>query len=98
MIKLPTSQRRGGAAVNTRPLVGILSQPGDGMEYSLSSDWNALGEVPVPKNYTTSYIAASYVKFVEAGGARVVPLIYNEPEDVLRQVGFEPFSFSLKCK
>jgi len=27
----------------------------------------------------TSYIAASYVKLVEAGGARVVPLVYNSP-------------------
>jgi len=84
-----SSSASGGeaAVVNSRPLVGILSQPGDGMEYSLTSDWNAMGEKPLPPNYTTSYIAASYVKFVEAGGGRVVPLIYNEPEEVLREVG-----------
>ena len=31
-------------------------------------------------NYT-SYIAASYVKFVESGGARVVPILINQPDD-----------------
>lgn len=89
-IKFPSQRRYNGrdeasAVLNSRPLVGILSQPGDGMAYSLTSDWNALGEKPLPPNYNTSYIAASYVKFVEAGGGRVVPLIYNEPEDVLRE-------------
>ena len=29
----------------------------------------------------TSYIAASYVKYLEMAGARVVPLIYNQPSD-----------------
>ena len=51
---------------NPRPLIGILSQPGD----------------PAPEGH--SYIAASYVKFAEAGGARVVPLLVDDPEDVLR--------------
>ncbi|KAB2043869.1 hypothetical protein ES319_D01G049200v1 [Gossypium barbadense] len=32
-----------------------------------------------------SYIVASYVKFVEAAGGRVIPLIYNEPEEILFQ-------------
>lgn len=91
MIKLPSSRRTPSerSAVTTRPLVGILSQPGDGMEYSLTSDWSAVGDEtgdkPFPPNYTTSYIAASYVKFVEASGGRVVPLIYNEPEHILRE-------------
>jgi gamma-glutamyl hydrolase len=31
---------------------------------------------------TDSYMMAAYVKFMEAAGARVVPLIWNEPEDV----------------
>lgn len=30
-----------------------------------------------------SYIAASYVRFVQSAGARVIPLIYNEPRDTL---------------
>lgn len=54
------------AALNPRPLIGILSQPGD----------------PAPEGH--SYIAASYVKFAEAGGARVVPLLVDDAEDVLR--------------
>ncbi|PON98492.1 Peptidase C26, gamma-glutamyl hydrolase [Trema orientale] len=56
-----------------RPVIGILSHPGDGASGRLS---NATG---------ASYIAASYVKFVESAGARVIPLIYNEPLEVLYQ-------------
>ncbi|KAM1902109.1 hypothetical protein EV1_030668 [Malus domestica] len=59
--------------INYRPVIGILSHPGDGASGRLS---NAA---------TASYIAASYVKFVESAGARVIPLIYNEPPDVLFQ-------------
>ncbi|XP_042477374.1 gamma-glutamyl hydrolase 2-like isoform X2 [Macadamia integrifolia] len=54
-----------------RPVIGILSHPGDGASGRLNNDSNA------------SYIAASYVKFVESAGARVIPLIYNEPREVL---------------
>ncbi|KAJ4837383.1 Gamma-glutamyl hydrolase 2 [Turnera subulata] len=57
--------------LNYRPVIGILSHPGDGASGRLN---NASG---------TSYIAASYVKFVESAGARVIPLIYNEPPDIL---------------
>ncbi|KAG2282084.1 hypothetical protein Bca4012_050609 [Brassica carinata] len=57
--------------LNHRPVIGILSHPGDGASGRLSNDT------------TSTYIAASYVKFAEAGGARVIPLIYNEPEDFL---------------
>lgn len=60
--------------LNYRPVIGILSHPGDGASGRLS---NAS---------TASYIAASYVKFVESAGARVIPLIYNEPTDILFQV------------
>ncbi|KAF4363844.1 hypothetical protein F8388_000509 [Cannabis sativa] len=56
-----------------RPVIGILSHPGDGASGRLSNATNA------------SYIAASYVKFVESAGARVIPLIYNEPIEVLYQ-------------
>ncbi|XP_020231388.1 gamma-glutamyl hydrolase 2 [Cajanus cajan] len=54
-----------------QPVIGIVSHPGDGASGRLS---NATG---------ASYIAASYVKLVEAAGARVVPLIYNEPPETL---------------
>ncbi|GLT72424.1 hypothetical protein SLA2020_443610 [Shorea laevis] len=57
--------------LNYRPVVGILSHPGDGASGRLNNATNA------------SYIAASYVKFVESAGARVIPLIYNEPPEVL---------------
>ncbi|KAJ9562793.1 hypothetical protein OSB04_007953 [Centaurea solstitialis] len=58
--------------LNYRPVIGILSHPGDGASGRLSNATDA------------SYIAASYVKFVESAGARVIPLIYNEPPEVLQ--------------
>lgn len=42
----------------TRPVLGILSQAADG---------------PL-RAYGEEYIAASYIKFIESAGARVVPL------------------------
>lgn len=60
--------------LNYRPVIGILSHPGDGASGRLTNDTSS------------TYIAASYVKFAEAGGARVIPLIYNEPEELLFQV------------
>lgn len=60
--------------LNYRPVIGILSHPGDGASGRLNNATNA------------SYIAASYVKFVESAGARVIPLIYNEPREILFQV------------
>jgi gamma-glutamyl hydrolase len=57
-----------------QPVIGILSHPGDGASGRLSNATDA------------SYIAASYVKFVEAAGARVVPLIYTEPWKKLLEV------------
>ncbi|KAG9448180.1 hypothetical protein H6P81_014308 [Aristolochia fimbriata] len=55
------------------PVIGILSHPGDGASGRLNNDTNV------------SYIAASYVKLVESAGARVIPLIYNEPMEVLTE-------------
>lgn len=60
--------------LNYKPVIGILSHPGDGASGRLNNDTNA------------SYIAASYVKLAEAGGARVIPLIYNDPEELLFKV------------
>ncbi|KAK4484664.1 hypothetical protein RD792_007253 [Penstemon davidsonii] len=59
--------------LNYRPVIGILSHPGDGASGRLNNATNA------------SYIAASYVKFVESAGARVIPLVYNEPSDILKE-------------
>ncbi|BAT92699.1 hypothetical protein VIGAN_07150500 [Vigna angularis var. angularis] len=58
--------------LNQRPVIGILSNPGDGCSGRLS---NSSG---------VSHIAASYVKFVESGGARVIPLLYNESPESLK--------------
>jgi gamma-glutamyl hydrolase len=54
------------ADFNDRPIIGILSQPGD----------------PAPDG--ASYIAASYVKWVESAGARVVPIEYDLTEAEVR--------------
>lgn len=64
--------------LNYKPVIGILTHPGDGR---LDARLHSL-------SYATniSYIAASYVKLAETGGARVIPLIYNEPEELLFQV------------
>lgn len=55
------------AALNNRPIIGILSQPGD----------------PAPNG--ESYIAASYVKWVEAAGARVIPIFYDMTKEQVRR-------------
>ncbi|GAA6107997.1 zgc:171566 [Tachysurus ichikawai] len=51
---------------NYRPVIGVLSQE------NLESDHHAKG---------SSYIAASYVKYLESAGARVVPIRINETEE-----------------
>lgn len=53
--------------LNDRPIIGILSQPGD----------------PAPDGM--SYIAASYIKWVEAAGARVIPIMYDLTDDEIRE-------------
>lgn len=49
-------------ALNDRPIVGILSQE----TYSVNKYF--------PDEEYKSYIAASYVKFIESAGARVIPI------------------------
>lgn len=49
---------------NNRPIIGVLSQE---QSYYLHTKY--------PEENYTSYIAASYVKSVEASGARVVPIL-----------------------
>lgn len=67
--------------LNFRPVIGILSHPGDGASGRLNNQSGV------------SYIAASYVKFVESAGARVIPLIYNERREILFNV--REYSFSI---
>ena len=54
--------------LNYRPIVGILAQE---MSHSLEP-W-------FPNS--TSYIGAAYVKYIEQAGARVVPVLINQPEE-----------------
>ncbi|KAM3287093.1 gamma-glutamyl hydrolase 2 [Capsicum chacoense] len=60
-------------AINYRPVIGIVSHPGDGASGRLNSSSDV------------SYIAASYVKFAEMGGARVIPIIYTDPPEIINQ-------------
>jgi len=58
------------STLNLRPIIGILTQP----------------TVPVltsALNNGSSFITASYVKWVESGGARVVPIPYNASQEEL---------------
>lgn len=57
------------AALNVEPIIGVLAQE---ISYSLVDKYE--------ENYE-SYIAASYVKFVEGAGARVVPIWINRTRD-----------------
>ena len=57
--------------LNEQPVIGIVAQ---GIDSDFSGD-------PRFDGYD-SYIMAAYVKFVEAAGARVVPILYNEPTSV----------------
>lgn len=62
----PGSEAARGQHLNYRPIIGILAQEN-------------LPEDPSP--HGTSYIAASYVKYIESAGARVVPIRINRTEE-----------------
>ncbi len=59
------------STINNRPIVGILTQPSEYKEYPGS-------------NY--SYIPTAYIEFVEASGARVLPIKYNLPNETLHEI------------
>ena len=56
--------------LNERPIIGILAQELPG---SLEEFYNGT-------NFT-SYIGAAYVKYIEAAGARVVPILINQDDE-----------------
>jgi gamma-glutamyl hydrolase len=56
--------------LNKQPVIGILTQTKE--KYMKGPDFDGY----------TSYIMSSYVKYMEAAGARVVPIIYGEPMEV----------------
>ncbi|XP_026323073.1 gamma-glutamyl hydrolase A-like [Hyposmocoma kahamanoa] len=61
--------------LNNRPIIGVLSQE---QSKSLQKKY--------PKENYTSYIAASYVKDVEASGARVVPILIGKDRKYYREL------------
>jgi hypothetical protein len=56
---------------NDRPIIGIMTLPSEYVEFP---------------NDTYSYMAASYVKFVESAGARVLPIPYEADPSFLERV------------
>ncbi|CEM04335.1 unnamed protein product [Vitrella brassicaformis CCMP3155] len=60
-----------------RPIIGIVTQPSNGLRDRL----RRRGEDATVAGEDVSTIAASYVRFVESGGARVVPVRYDASED-----------------
>ena len=73
---------------NFRPIIGVVSEPiSPEMSQELYNNNNNNDDDITTTTTTTttkkatSYIAASYVKYLEMAGARVVPLIYNQPSD-----------------
>ena len=59
-----------------RPTIGVVSMSNE--DKRLFTD--------IPNTDNTSYVAASYVKLIEAGGARAVALMSDMPEDELQKV------------
>ncbi|XP_068241771.1 gamma-glutamyl hydrolase-like [Palaemon carinicauda] len=60
---------------NLRPIIGILSQKPPKSVLDVLDD----------KNYT-SYIAASYVKYIEGSGARAVPILINQEDSYYEKI------------
>lgn len=74
-------------AFNDQPLIGILSQPGtgDGPAPRLRAPQSTSRTNDSPEE-DVSYIAASYVKWVESAGGRAVPILYDDPDHALKAV------------
>lgn len=64
------------AAVNDRPIIGVLTQP---LNIELLTEDAGIGSAYDNR----TYIAASYVKFAESAGARVVPLHFDSSNEEL---------------
>ena len=60
---------------NERPIIGmLLSMRTTSLHYSLF--FSGVVSQKHSESSTGSYVAASYVKFLESAGARVVPILY----------------------
>ncbi|XP_058795648.1 uncharacterized protein LOC131666769 [Phymastichus coffea] len=62
------------SSLNNRPIIGILSQ-------EISKRWTK-----VYRDTYDSYIAASYVKYIESAGARVVPIWIGQDENYYKNM------------
>ncbi|KAJ2944337.1 hypothetical protein O0L34_g18340 [Tuta absoluta] len=75
-VVITTSEADGGAEdVNNRPIVGVLAQ-----------EQSQYLHTKYPEENYTSYIAASYVKDVEASGARVVPIMIGKDRSYYKEL------------
>ena len=73
----------GAAFADTyKPIIGVLTQP---TKVSLDSPESgpAVSEARAAAGKEGEYIAASYIKFVEAAGGRAVPIHYSADEATL---------------
>ncbi|KAL3219018.1 hypothetical protein MRX96_031175 [Rhipicephalus microplus] len=59
-------------AATDRPIIGIIAQRLDSRTFN--------------PNGTSTYIAASYVKYIEASGGRVVPIFVNQTKDYYKKL------------
>ena len=73
-------------------LIGIAQADRENSFLSFMKEQNKLNERPIigiwtqPRNQTYDYMMASYVKFAEMAGARVVPLMYNDTDENLIKI------------
>ena len=72
------------AALDTRPVIGILTQPTEPGKFAMRNKHTFIAHHDetndsrtVLQPYGSSYLASSYVEFVEAGGARAVAVHHN---------------------
>ena len=75
------------AAANDAPVIGILTQPysgpnaSKGVSRSFANTFKATDLSPLQ----STYIAASYVKYIESAGGRVVPVHFTQSLQELGQ-------------
>lgn len=70
-IKMESEHLNGKTTGDPRPIIGILAQA---------------TERRTINKFGRTFISASYVKLIESGGARVVPIFVNQTEDYYRKI------------
>ena len=69
------------AASSSTPVIGIMTQP-------LPTNYND-GDKNIISNSTYYYIAASYVKWLELGGARSIAIPYDATPEILEDIFYQ---------